>query len=183
MSGMWRRAGEYLGLLEDTGRYDEESAYDRGYRDERGRDRNHEHSYDRDDTGYDQHGAAQAPRGREPRPAPVADLAERRRPVAVAEAPAHIEFSRIVTVSPANYNEARTVGETYRDGIPVIMNLTDVDDTVAKRLIDFAAGLIFATRGDIERVTNKVFLLSPPNVSIAAEDKARLAEGGFFNQS
>ncbi|MCA1982497.1 cell division protein SepF [Nocardioides nematodiphilus] len=178
MSGMWRKAGEYLGLLEDTGRYDEESAYDRGYREDRGAGQGAGRGYERDE--YE---AAQAPRVREQRPAPVADLSERRRPVAVAEAPAHIEFSRIVTVSPANYNEARTVGETYRDGIPVIMNLTDVDDTVAKRLIDFAAGLIFATRGDIERVTNKVFLLSPPNVSIAAEDKARLAEGGFFNQS
>jgi cell division inhibitor SepF len=63
------------------------------------------------------------------------------------------------------------------------MNLTEMDDAGAKRLVDFAAGLVFATRGDIERVTNKVFLLSPPNVTIAAEDKARLAEGGFFNQS
>ena len=56
-------------------------------------------------------------------------------------------------------------------------------DADAKRLVDFAAGLVFATRGSIERVTNKVFLLSPPNVSVAAEDKQRIAEGGFFNQS
>ena len=179
MSGMWRKAGEYLGLLEDTGRYDEESAYDRGYeRDERGR------GSDRDE--YEER-ATQAPRAREqrpaPRPAPVADLSERRRPVAVADAPSHVELSRIVTVNPSAYNEARLVGETYRDGIPVIMNLTEMDDAGAKRLVDFAAGLVFATRGDIERVTNKVFLLSPPNVTIAAEDKARLAEGGFFNQS
>jgi len=183
MSGMWRKAGEYLGLLEDTGRYDEESAYDRGYeRDDRDR------GYDRDDTGFEHDDrSAPAPRVREqrpaPRPAPVADLSERRRPVAVADAPSHVELSRIVTVNPSAYNEARLVGETYRDGIPVIMNLTEMDDAGAKRLVDFAAGLVFATRGDIERVTNKVFLLSPPNVTIAAEDKARLAEGGFFNQS
>jgi cell division inhibitor SepF len=63
------------------------------------------------------------------------------------------------------------------------MNLTDLDDADAKRLVDFAAGLIFATRGSIERVTNKVFLLSPPNVTVAAADKQRIAEGGFFNQS
>lgn len=64
------------------------------------------------------------------------------------------------------------------------MNLTEMDDADAKRLVDFAtAGLIFATRGSIERVTAKVFLLSPPNVTVAAEDKERLAEGGFFNQS
>lgn len=180
MSGAMRRIGEYLGLLEDTGRYDEESAYDRGTGPSAREDRGYDRGYDRDE--YDDR-PTQAPRAREQRPAPVADLAERRRPVAVVDAPAQVELSRIVTVSPANYNEARTVGETYRDGIPVIMNLTDVDDAIAKRLIDFAAGLIFATRGDIERVTNKVFLLSPPNVTIAAEDKARLAEGGFFNQS
>ncbi len=65
----------------------------------------------------------------------------------------------------------------------MIMNLSEMDDNDAKRLVDFAAGLVFATRGTIERVTNKVFLLSPPNVSVAAEDKQRIAEGGFFNQS
>jgi len=93
------------------------------------------------------------------------------------------ELSRITTLHPRTYNEARTVGENYRDGTPVIMNLSYMDDNDAKRLVDFAAGLIFATRGSIERVTSKVFLLSPPNVSVAAEDKVRMAEDGFFNQS
>jgi cell division inhibitor SepF len=93
------------------------------------------------------------------------------------------ELSRITTLHPRTYNEARAVGESYREGTPVIMNLSEMDDTDAKRLVDFAAGLIFATRGSIERVTNKVFLLSPPNVSVAAEDKQRIADGGFFNQS
>jgi cell division inhibitor SepF len=78
----------------------------------------------------------------------------------------------------------RVVGENFRDGTPVIMNLTEMDDSDAKRLVDFAAGLVFATRGTIERITAKVFLLSPANVSVAAEDKQRIAEGGaFFNQS
>jgi len=165
MSGAMRRIGEYLGLLEDTGRYDDDQSFDRGY--------------DRAEPEYQSESRGRE-RTREQRPAPVADLAERRRPSVV---PAPVELSRIVTVNPTAYNEARTVGETYRDGIPVIMNLTEMDDSGAKRLVDFAAGLVFATRGDIERVTNKVFLLSPPNVTIAAEDKARLAEGGFFNQS
>jgi cell division inhibitor SepF len=93
------------------------------------------------------------------------------------------ELSRITTLHPSTYNEARTVGEHFREGIPVIMNLTEMDDSDAKRLVDFAAGLVFATRGTIERVTNKVFLLSPHNVSVAAEDKERIVEGGFFNQS
>lgn len=92
-------------------------------------------------------------------------------------------LSRIVTLHPRNYNEARPVGERYREGTPVIMNLTEMDDADAKRLVDFAAGLAFAMRGSIDKVTNKVFLISPPNVDVTAEDKRRIAEGGFFNQS
>jgi cell division inhibitor SepF len=92
------------------------------------------------------------------------------------------DMSRIVTVHPRTYNEARTIGEHFRDGVPVIMNLSEMEDVDAKRLVDFAAGLIFGLRGTIERVTSKVFLLSPQNVNVTAEDKERIA-GGFFNQS
>ncbi len=92
------------------------------------------------------------------------------------------DMSRIITVHPRTYNEARTIGEHFRDGVPVIMNLSEMEDVDAKRLVDFAAGLIFGLRGSIERVTSKVFLLSPPNVNVTAEDKERIA-GGFFNQS
>ena len=151
MSGAMRRIGEYLGLLEDT-RYDD---YDSDYE-------------------TDDHPAVSS--GRKPQVAParasVSDLAERRRPAA---GPTGVvaELSRITTLHPRTYNEARTVGENFRDGTPVIMNLSEMDDTDAKRLVDFAAGLVFATRGSIERVTNKVFLLSPPNVTVAAEDKQR----------
>src|SRR3954469_3036412 len=90
---------------------------------------------------------------------------------------------RITTLHPRTYNEARTIGERFRDGMPVIMNLTEMDDADAKRLVDFAAGLSFGLRGSIERVTAKVFLISPQNVDVTAEDKARIREGGFFNQS
>ncbi len=93
------------------------------------------------------------------------------------------DLARITTLHPRTYNEARTIGEHFRDGTPVIMNLTEMVDSDAKRLVDFAAGLIFGLRGSIERVTNKVFLLSPANVQVTAEDKARIAERGFFNQS
>lgn len=160
MSGAMRRIGEYLGLLEDTGRYDE-------YADDR--------SVDTEST------MAGQPEGRGP--APVADLAERRRPAPVPTPQTVTELSRITTLHPRTYNEARTIGENFRDGTPVIMNLSDMDDSDAKRLVDFAAGLVFATRGSIERITNKVFLLSPPNVTVGVEEKERLVEGGFFNQS
>jgi cell division inhibitor SepF len=94
-----------------------------------------------------------------------------------------LDAYRITTVHPRNYNEARLIGEHFRDGTPVIMNLTDMDDSDAKRLVDFAAGLVFGRHGSIERVTQKVFLLTPANVEITAEDKSRLAGAGFFNQS
>jgi cell division inhibitor SepF len=112
-------------------------------------------------------------------PATVTEL-ETRRPV--RDHPRVADINRIITVHPRTYNEARTIGENFRDGIPVIMNLGDMEDSDAKRLVDFSAGLIFGLRGSIERITSKVFLLSPHNVTVAAEDKERLA-GGFFNQS
>ena len=90
---------------------------------------------------------------------------------------------RITTVHPKSYNEARTIGERFRDGMPVIMNLTDMEHADAKRLVDFAIGLTFGLHGSIERVTAKVFLLSPQDVDVTAEDKARIREGGFFSQS
>ena len=185
MSGTMRKLGLYLGLVED----DEEGldGRDRRYSDD---------AYDDDD--------------REPvaatsrRWAPSDDLAPttalRRAPemsgsvrtrgsVALdtslrsAPVPAHDEGYRITTLHPRTYNEARQIGEHFRSGTPVIMNLTEMDDTDAKRLVDFAAGLIFGLHGSIERVTAKVFLLSPEHVQVTAEDKARIAESGFFNQS
>jgi cell division inhibitor SepF len=162
MSGAMRKIGEYLGLLEDTGVYDDVD----------------------DEQGYAQAQPRRASVPATSQPAPVADISQRRRGQAPTAAPTVVpELSRITTLHPRTYNEARTIGENFRDGIPVIMNLSEMDDADAKRLVDFAAGLVFATRGTIERVTAKVFLLSPPNVSVAAEEKQRLVEGGFFNQS
>jgi cell division inhibitor SepF len=90
-------------------------------------------------------------------------------------------LARIVTLHPHSYNEARPIGERYREGNPVIMNLTAMEDRDAKRLVDFAAGLAFALRGSIDKVTSKVFLLSPPNIDVSAEDRRRIAEGRLFN--
>ena len=170
MSGAMRKMGVYLGLLEDTGRYDEEY-----YAPAAGGEEVH-------DVPQPRTGATAVPTSAGGSTgATVASLAERRRPVAAA--PVMTELSRITTLHPSTYNEARTIGENFREGIPVIMNLSEMGDSDAKRLVDFAAGLVFAVHGSIERVTNKVFLLSPPNVAIAAEDKQRIAENGFFNQS
>jgi cell division inhibitor SepF len=113
----------------------------------------------------------------EPHREPVGQL----RPVPEST-PAASPLGRIVTLHPTSYIEARTIGEHYRDGKPVIMNLTEMDDAGARRLVDFAAGLAFAMRGAMDKVTNKVFLISPPDVDVSAEDRRRLAEGGFASR-
>lgn len=91
-------------------------------------------------------------------------------------------LSRITTLQPRSYKEARTIGEHYRDGQPVIINLTELDAADAKRLVDFAAGLAFALRGSIDKVTNRVFLLTPADVEVSADDARKLAERGVFRQ-
>jgi len=92
-------------------------------------------------------------------------------------------LDQIFTIHPRFYNEARTVGEKYRQGQPVLMNLSDMDETERKRLVDFASGLVFGHFGSIERVTSKVFLLTPPNVRVSTEGKVAATEASFFNQS
>ena len=92
-------------------------------------------------------------------------------------------IDRIVTITPRFYSEARAIGEYYREGNPVIMNLSDMEESERKRLIDFASGLVFGHAGTIERVTSKVFLLSPPNVMVSSEEKTAAANASLFNQS
>lgn len=103
--------------------------------------------------------------------------------VAKEKEPEVADLSRIVSVRPRSYNEARMIGENFRQGVPVIMNLSDMEDGDDKRLVDFAAGLIFGLRGNIERVANKVFLLCPNGLVVGPEDRERISSGGFFNQS
>jgi cell division inhibitor SepF len=118
-------------------------------------------------------------------------------PVAVAQAPSYLQSAptpsaiananvvvdHIVTLHPRMYSDVRGIGEHYRLGQPVIMNLSDMEESERKRMIDFASGLVFGHYGSIERVTSKVFLLTPPNVKVSNEDKTAAAQASFFNQS
>jgi len=169
MAGAIHKMAVYLGLVED------EVAYEDGFE-----------SVEEDFNGYEDEeaGAAQADRSPVPaaRAAYVAD-AEVTENGHAAPVRQTADLTRITTLHPRTYNEARTIGEHFREGTPVIMNLSEMVDSDAKRLVDFAAGLIFGLRGSIDRVTNRVFLLSPASVEVTAEDKARIAERGFFNQS
>jgi cell division inhibitor SepF len=89
-------------------------------------------------------------------------------------------LAKITTLRPKDYSEARTIGERFRDGTPVIMDLVTMDNADAKRLVDFAAGLAFALRGSFDKVATKVFLLSPADIDVSAEERRRIAEAGFY---
>jgi cell division inhibitor SepF len=158
MAGALRKTMVYLGLAEDEG-YDDYDDYEPSARQD-------------------------APE-RQERSAAVTSLPAR---TPVARVVRDIEvgaLNRISTIHPRTYNEAKNIGEAFRDGTPVIMNLTDLDDSDAKRLVDFAAGLVFGLHGSIERVTSKVFLLSPAHVEVTASEvePPKAASRGFFNQS
>ena len=160
MAGALRKTMVYLGLAEDDDHYD-------GYDD-----------YDEPDAGRE------AP-ARDGRSAAVTPL-QQRTPVARVVRDVEVgALNRITTIHPRTYNEAKNIGESFRDGTPVIMNLTDLDDADAKRLVDFGAGLVFGLHGSIERVTSKVFLLSPSHVEVTANEveAPKPASRAFFNQS
>ena len=174
MAGALRKTMVYLGLSEedqrqDRERYDDYESYDESDRYDDGSDRS-----DRvGSTDVSEHTAA------------VTQLPTRRPVAAVVRDPEVGSLNRITTIHPRTYNEAKNIGEWFRDNVPVIMNLSDMDDADAKRLVDFAAGLVFGLHGTIERVTSKVFLLSPSHVEIAADEPETptVSTRGFFNQS
>jgi cell division inhibitor SepF len=177
MAGAMHRMGVYLGLVEDDDYADEGEGYGEPYAQQQ-QDRGDRSPARRDgyaDTRYSRETHHEAGSRR----ASVDTLPPREYDDYAEYQPAGYE---ITALHPRTYNEARTIGEAFRASTPVIMNLTEMDDADAKRLVDFAAGLTFGLHGRIERVTAKVFLLSPHNVTVTAQDKQRI-ENGFFNQS
>jgi cell division inhibitor SepF len=91
--------------------------------------------------------------------------------------------STIHRAEPKRFNEARELGERFKDGVPVIMNLQGTEDSIARRLVDFASGLVFGLSGKIELVASRVYLLTPQDIEVSAEERERLREGGFYNFS
>ena len=97
-------------------------------------------------------------------------------------APRPTASSAIHKSEPKRFNEARDIADRFKDGIPVIMNLQSTDDTIARRLVDFASGLVYGLDGKIEMVANRVYLLTPANMEVSAEEREKIAGGGFYNQ-
>lgn len=157
MAGALRKTMVYLGLS-DSDPQDDYEGYDDGYVEEF------------------------APPQAEPASVtPLRPAARRAHSPAPAAA---AELRRITTVHPRSYNDARVIGEAFRSGTPVIMNVSEMTDADAKRLVDFSAGLIFGLHGAIERVTSKVFLLSPEHIEISGEENGGpSASAAFYNQS
>ena len=175
MAGALRKTMIYLGLADGDEHYEPEA------KSTRSRNEDYSVDYDRDE------------RHLEPAPAPISSrpvpAEEYRAPVTPIKRAQSVRedstaLRQITTVHPRSYNDAKVIGESFRDGIPVIMNVTDMGEGDAKRLVDFSAGLVFGLHGSIERVTNKVFLLSPSYIEVLGEDlKASEGQTSFFNQS
>ena len=154
MAGVWKKTLNYLGLVEDEDEFVDDMP--------------------------------------EVEPAPV----RRMKPQAVREVSAETEAvvrtiaspravpasSAIYKSEPKRFNEAREVADRFKEGTAVIMNLQSTDDTIARRLVDFASGLVYGLDGKIELVAARVYLLTPANVEVSAEERERIADGGFYNQ-
>jgi len=159
MPGVWKKTMQYLGLVEDDELEDLEEGIDQPVM--------------------------------RAEPNPVRRYSRSTETVATVEPPDAIirtmpstkpPLAAIHRAEPKRFNEARDFGERFRDGIPVIMNLQGADDAIARRLVDFASGLVFGLDGKIERVAERVYLLTPANMEVSAEEREKIVEGGFYNQ-
>lgn len=164
MPGVWKKTLSYLGLVED------------------------EDYQELDDIGGENvYGAEPSPVRRLARPqagrGAVATMEPPMEEAIVRTIPQpRLATSQIHKAEPKRFNEARDVGDRFKDGVPVIMNLQGTEDSIARRLVDFASGLVFGLDGKIEMVANRVYLLTPANTEVSAEERERLREGGLYNQ-
>lgn len=162
MATVWKRIGSYLGLIEE---YDEEYA----------------------DLPEEPAPARLSEPAARPEPSNVRRIAPSR-PELAPEPPGRspvqpVPSSKVHLTDPTTFNDVEEVGDRFRNGIPVIMNLAGASESTAKRLLDFASGLIYGLDGRIERVGDRVFLLTPLGTDVSTEERRRLTERGFFNQA
>lgn len=179
--GIWHKTLVYFGLADEDDEYDDETMSVRPDVEPTYRERPNVRKIDRSsrrkqsvefddifaDGDYVNQRSAASQRGASVRPLPTA-----------AEQPQ----VRVHLVMPKNFNDAQIVADKFKGDIPVILNLQTSETELAKRLIDFASGLTYALDGGMQRVADKVFLLTPKNVEVSAEERQRLMEKGFFNQ-
>jgi cell division inhibitor SepF len=179
LADLWARTLVYFGIAEEDEEWDEDGyvtqeALEESYRERpnvrRLTPRRRSAEYDDWTESEPAHAAR-----------PSLRSASRPRPVEAAPSGA---TGRVHLVLPRSFNDAQQIADKFKESIPVILNLQGADVELSKRLIDFASGLTYALNGGLQRVADKVFLLTPRNVEVSAEERARLLErGGFFNQA
>lgn len=154
MAGVWKKTLNYLGLVED------------------------------DEDFVDDMPEAEPSPVRRMKPQAVREVSSETEGVVRTIAPTRTSAasSAIYKSEPKRFNEAREVADRFKEGTAVIMNLQSTDDTIARRLVDFASGLVYGLDGKIELVANRVYLLTPANVEVSAEERERIAGGAFYNQ-
>jgi cell division inhibitor SepF len=177
MSDLWNRTLVYFGIAEEDEDWDEDGYYT---------------NEELERTYSDRPNVRRlAPRRRQPEFDDWTESAEAPQPRRLREAPQRARLegipnpsARVHLVVPRSFNDAQQIADKFKDSIPVILNLQGTDAELSKRLIDFTSGLTYALEGGMQRVADKVFLLTPRNVEVSAEERARLLErGGFFNQA
>jgi cell division inhibitor SepF len=176
-SDVWNRTLVYFGIAEDE-EWDEDGVatqeeLEREYRSRATRQNVRRLPRSREESWTDESGGAQAA----PRPTSSRSSRARLRGVDSGQVRVHL-------VLPRSFNDAQQIADKFKDSVPVILNLQNADNELSKRLIDFASGLTYALDGSMQRVADKVFLLTPRNVEVSAEERARMLDrGGFFNQA
>lgn len=164
MSGTWRKTMRYLGLVEDDEVEVGPSAIP---------------SLDEATVGASRSSdPSPLRRFRQESAMPPTDTPE----AVIRTIPQRPSSGTIHRSEPRRFNEARELGDRFKEGVAVIMNLQETEDAIARRLVDFASGLVFARDGKIELVATRVYLLTPADVEVSAEERERLKEGGFYNQ-
>ena len=179
LADLWNRTLVYFGIAEEEDGWDEDGYYT---------NEELERSY----TDRSQHNVRRLSSRRRaqefddwtdssPAQTPATRLRPAARPRAVEALPS--ASVRVHLVVPRSFNDAQQIADKFKDQVPVILNLQSSDQDLSKRLIDFTSGLTYALDGGMQRVADKVFLLTPRNVEVSAEERARLVERGFFNQA
>jgi cell division inhibitor SepF len=179
----WHRALVYFGLAED---HDYGPEYEEDYDPETGTEEAFESGRDR---GRDSGSVRRLPTSRRARRDEIDDIFADDEPIAASRTRTLRPVDngggdlQVHLVIPRNFNDAQQVADQFKRSVPVILNLQTADHELSKRMIDFCSGLTYALDGGMQRIAEKMFLLTPRNVEVSAEEKARLIDKGFFNQS
>jgi cell division inhibitor SepF len=190
LGNAWNRALVYFGIVEeddywDDEAYEAEQEIDRKYSERPNVRRLHskgqEESFDDWSEPRPEPEPSRRSRAREPEPTRSASSARSGRRANLEAVPA--TAAKVHLIVPRSFNDAQTIADRFKVSVPVILNLQSADTELSKRLIDFSSGLTYALDGGMQRVADKVFLLTPHDVEVSAEERAKLVERGFFNQA